>query len=582
MKKHNRQVVMIVLALVVSIITVSAQHPPVASRLGAAPLPEVKGQPALDDYIERDLGLDGACDRIVDTMCIAECNGKGIPWGAPPPACPAPGSVPGNTMGPCGMGLLYGYTLTGDPSHLIGVLDFAEYAACYTYGTGEYRFATGTPHFLWFVSDILTHSPDYRDHAQSEFFEALELGTYGPAPYSTSSYLALISSVRSGDYINLRPYEMSDLLKSASIMGSEAQFNEIACWTMRDAIDSLDNTKWYSVLGPACGIFGLASSNLDYDPQAGAWADADSLTDMMDGLLAFQHPTGGGFVYSAQLTPPFDTASQSLQTTAYAILAMKALDPWRYASEITRAEDWIWSMQQPNGGFIAYEGGNENIQVDGEALWALLYQPEPVRDGDVDINKTHTPQDAQQTFMITLGMLEPTWRQQHAADCDGNDSVTSEDALCIFRQCLSAECACVDPIVQAPLCDKSLSVRHMLQQQHSGSINAFTREHNGTVEVVIDMASKAQIDAFGMDIVVPSGWKLKSKEFSAGIASWNAFNALQHENLVRIGAWTIDNPIVDGNLIRMTFSISDETSADRSIKIKRLVDDIQNFELNIY
>jgi len=562
-----------------------AEHPPAAVQFGGDIIQSpIDGSVIEIDGNSRDLGLEGACDRIVEGMCIAECAGKGIRWDLTVP-CPAPSSVPGNTLGPGGMGLLYGYTVTGDASHLIGALDLGEYASCYTYSTSEYRFATGTPHFLWFISDIFPHSPSYREHAQVEYFAALDNGTYGPAPYTTTTYLQAIATARSGIYINLRPYEMSDMLRSSYLIGASlAQFDEIACWAMQDAIDQLDNDEWWSVLAPACGVFGLSMAGLDYDPQAGAWASTSSMMELMDALLAYQVPPAmgeitGGFVYSALLTPPLNPDDQSLQATAYALLAMKALDPWRYADEITAAENWIWDMQLPNGGFLTYTGGSENIQINGEALWALLFEADPIKDGDVDGNKIHTPQDSQQAFMIALQSMTPTWREFNSADCDGNGSITAEDALCIWKHFLALGCDCVDEIILPPTCSKKLTLSKPVHQISNGQLVATVKNNGETAMITIDTErTKIDIDSFGFYITVPNSWILTDRVFSKDIQVWNNFDAVQNNNTVVVGGWDLTSNISNSRIATLTFDVKPGLS-NQGIRLSNLVDDIADFSV---
>ncbi len=523
-------------------------------------------------------GLQEACDRIVDTQCVADCGGKGIPWPLPP--CPAPASVPGNTMGPAGMGLLYGYTTTNDINHLMGSLEFGNYAICYTYPTGEPRFATGTPYFLWYLTDIMPAATVFEEYARTEFFQALDDGTYGTGPHTLTSYLALIAAARDGDYINLRPYEMSDMLKGAYLIGEPGQFDEIACWTMQTAIETLDNAKWWDMLGAAAGVFGMAFANLDFDPQAGAWAAEDSIQGIMEALLAWQHPDGG-FVWSTTLAPPFAADDEDLQATAYALLAMKALDPWYFADEITAAESWIYSIQVANGGFIeTYTGAEENIQVDGEAIWALEFKAEPWNDGDVDDNLSHTPQDAQMSFQIYLQQITANFHEYNSADCDGDGIVSPGDALCIWEQYLGTPCSCEDPIITPPTCSKTM-VLNPGKVLADGVITAdITREGD---QVTVDLnvvKNNSPIDSFGLTIQIPEFLEYRDIRFSESIQDWQYKGAGMKEGNLVMGGFDVQDSFVNGYIGSVTFNLTD-TNSDLKLSFGNLVDDIQNFSIRV-
>ncbi|MCD4654239.1 hypothetical protein K8T06_09915, partial [bacterium] len=336
-------------------------------------------------------------------------------------------------------------------------------------------------------------------------------------------------------------------------------------------------TQYSPVLGTACALFGLASSNLDYDPQAGLWAAESSLTGVMDSLLDYQHPTGGGFVFSTQLTPPLQEGDQDLQSTIYAILAMKALDVWRYSIPIAAAENWIWSMQLPNGGFLSYLSGYENIQANGEAIWALLYEQEPWNDGDGNGDKKITPEDSQIAFKIYLGMILPTWRQFRSADCDGNGSVTSDDAQCIWKHVLALGCDCVDEIVISPTCSKRVAVTKPIQMIPNGQLIAVVENNEEVATITINTDNtKVNVDSLGFHINVPASWKLRNSDFGNELRSWNNFDAVQNGNTIVVGAWNIMSSISDDHIATLTFDVKPDLSS-HGVEITNLVDDIADF-----
>nr|HPQ40774.1 hypothetical protein [bacterium] len=436
----------------------------------------------------------------------------------------------------------------------------------------------GNPLFHVVRVRSLARCRPYANHAETEFFVALQNGMYGPPGYTTDTFLQYVATGRSGAYINLRPYEMTDLLKASYLMGNQEQFEQFACWTMQQGIDMLDANEWWDISGAASGVFSLTYAGLDYDPQGGPWAPQSSMWEVMEDLLQYQHPNGG-FVWSSLLVPPFAENDQSMQETVYATMAMKALDPWYFADEIAAAENWIWSMQLANGGFMTYPGGDENIQVNGEALWGLLFEMDPFNDGDVDGNKIHTPQDAQWTFMIYLGSLTPSYRQYHAADCAGDGDVTPADALCIWESYLHLGCTCADEIVQPPECMKRSVVSKPVHGLPGGRLTADVTQSGNTATIAIRAESMtAEVDCFGFTVRVPETWTLSGKSFDRTVQAWQRFDAEQHGRAVQVGAWTLGDTLTDGPLVTLTFETGTGLAA-QGIRIGNLLDDIGGFDV---
>jgi hypothetical protein len=74
------------------------------------------------------------------------------------------------------------------------------------------------------------------------------------------------------------------------------------------------------------------------------------------------------------MTGPGD---ETIQETAYAILALKEFDAAAYAGTTLAAQTYLGGTQLATGGWANYAGGGENNEITGEALWAEPV-PEPV------------------------------------------------------------------------------------------------------------------------------------------------------------------------------------------------------------
>ncbi len=66
-----------------------------------------------------------------------------------------------------------------------------------------------------------------------------------------------------------------------------------------------------------------------------------------------------------------------------------------------------------------------------------------VQDGDVNVDGYVSAGDAQQAFLVTLGLTTLNPSEQCAADCDGDGTVTAGDASAIFAYALGAGAPCV-------------------------------------------------------------------------------------------------------------------------------------------
>ncbi len=685
--------------------------------------------------------LSDAADRIIETQCNAACDGKGWGW---PLDCPAsPEDVPGNILGPTGTGLISGYNYTGDLAHITGAMEAGDYAKCYSYSTGEPRFGTGTPYFLWYITSVLPAATSYRDYADTEYFQALEDGTYGDHPYDTAGYLQYMWDARTGaGYGNIIPYDLSTVLFASYLMGTEDQFSQFAN-LMYDAIDNLDTTSSFNMAGLSCAILGLQFSHIDFDPQAGAWASDDSAWDLAETLVQYQH-SSGGFLYDiVSLTPntavawqidtdhwysgtgnnanatltkmvtltsttqltfdmyyniesdwdfgyveyssdgsnwttmagtytdaghdngisgcqttwvtetmnfpalgtyflrfryrtdgategnsgcgakdinpgwyidninidgtldTCDTAngwtsdSQTftmddmewydlgLQVTAYSLMALKCVDPWYYATEISAAEDWLYDQQMPNGGFDMYYdywGASyyENSQVNGEVIWAIDFQPDPWNDGDVNNDHIHTPADAQMAFQYYLQIItDLNFQDYNSADCNADGQVSPGDGLCIWKHYLGVGCSCADPIITPPARTSKKASLELTAVKPDGLLteSVKTAGDSVTVQIRIDRTEHL-VDAFGLRVAYPAGWQYQGADFGDAVQKFDYYGANVLGSEIVVGGFALRDSMQTGDLVTLKFKMTD-TLAQPGFRISNLVDDIGNFSVSM-
>ena len=106
-------------------------------------------------------------------------------------------------------------------------------------------------------------------------------------------------------------------------------------------------------------------------------AAASSLSDLAAVLAGYQI-AGGGFAWNKDYVIPNDY-NETIQETAYAILALNEFNRALYLDEITGAGAYLLSAQLGTGGWGNYSGSGENNEVTGEALWGVYTAvPEPL------------------------------------------------------------------------------------------------------------------------------------------------------------------------------------------------------------
>ncbi|MBI5093373.1 MAG: hypothetical protein HZB26_13155 [Candidatus Hydrogenedentes bacterium] len=291
--------------------------------------------------------------------------------GTLPPVTPSGGS-PANTMGPIGLGLLNAYSHTTDATHLQAAVDGANYAIATTYPNLEARFGTSDPYFFLRLSAV-TGDTTYANNAATEFFDALSAGTYGPSNLNTAGWISSVQAGRTGLWVNLRPWEFSTIAYTAGQIGNAGQQTDFENAIIA-GLGTLDSAAYYDYLGLAGGLYGLALDGTNIGSTSvgdfGTVADTTALA----ALLAGAQNADGSWNWNSGL----GAGNEDTQVTAYATLALLAADAAGFGnwdSQISQARNWLWSMQQPSGGFLSYPGGTENHEVEGEALQAV---PEPM------------------------------------------------------------------------------------------------------------------------------------------------------------------------------------------------------------
>ena len=272
-----------------------------------------------------------------------------------------------NILAPTGMGLLYAYLSTGDPGQLEALTNAAGNLLSKTP-----QLITPSDGYFAAALDVVFEVTTHTDYVNEKFYEPLAAGAYdflgdGTLLVDTPKYIAIMRWLRDRQGApNLAALDCGVGLFAASLIGADT-----APWiaATKAEVDELDGGDVYSVLGLAGAVFGLASVGEDIDPTEGEYAAADSLADLAAVLAGYQLSTGG-FTWNS-LNMEEDAANETVQETAFAILALNEVDRQAYLVNIENAAAYLEGVRLPTGGWENFLGEGENNEVTGESLWAL-------------------------------------------------------------------------------------------------------------------------------------------------------------------------------------------------------------------
>ncbi len=280
-----------------------------------------------------------------------------------------PGSPP-NIIGPVGMGLGKAYEHTGDAAQLTAL---ANAGAFLLTKSGNFSPSDG---YLAAELDSVFGGTTYRDYVKANFYDLLAAGTYqrtGDSTfYDTAAYVNRIRTVRASSGIgNLAAWDVGIGLVGASMAGVTGPDLDTWIAGTEASINALDGSQYYDVLGLAGGLYGLAFVGQEFDPTSGLASMATNLESMGTILVGYQLGTGGFTWNSQQLAE--GVGNETIQETAYSILALSKVNRTTFLPATLRAADYLFSTQLGTGGWEDSVGDpyGENNEITGEALWGL-------------------------------------------------------------------------------------------------------------------------------------------------------------------------------------------------------------------
>ncbi len=322
--------------------------------------------------------LDDAIEAGAINIAAQQCPDGGFGW--PHNDC---SNTYHNITAPIIDGVRQAYLRSGNAGFLGVMKNSGDYDLTNQYGNGEARFGAFTSYMMWNLSKD-TGDSTYRDFVETEFFAALEAGTYGEDDLDTQGWITAVETSRTGTWVNLRPWEFSSLVLITQRHCRDIQSGEFeqALWRGLGTLDNTDPDNVYSdVIGVAGGLLGMARINRTSFPAINAPLHSGvnglgTLEALADYLMSLQNPDGS-FYWHSNLAAPTD-GDKDTQSTAYAVMALikaaERLGEADYLLAIESGKGFLLSMQDEFGGFTSYPGGTYNTEVEGEALTAIGMQ----------------------------------------------------------------------------------------------------------------------------------------------------------------------------------------------------------------
>ena len=301
-------------------------------------------------------------------------------------------------------GLIKAYAETNEPNMLAALENVKTFLLN---KTDDFEALDG---YLAVELDKISGGTACSDYVTTNFFDTLAAGTYYDSEtattHDTASFVQSRRDLYSGTNANLAALNMAENLVGVVAIGAD-DTDWLAA--LKAEINEIDSNLDYDVLALAGAVFALATAQQDFDPNSGAYADANNINDLADSLVTYQLASGG-FTRDSNST---EAGNESIQETAYAVLALNEVDRGNYWTQIESAGDYLRNSQFATGGWQAYEASTqgENNVITGQALWAIvvgkaaLGDLEP--DGDVDFSD--------------YALFAVNWQWEDCCRCEGAD-----------------------------------------------------------------------------------------------------------------------------------------------------------------
>ncbi len=287
-----------------------------------------------------------------------------------------------NTQGPSALGLLAAYFHTELEGYMDRALLSGEYIldSLYLPDGGVSNWSDGTPriamHDPLFLEamGLATGESVYTDFLSTYYWDALEAGTYGDANHTAASLGSSVVAARTGGGIGqLSMWDIAPAAIAAHVAG-RTDVRDGFMGAILEGLEAAPGPGTYDVIGLAGAVWASALTGVDLNPTAGRYAgmNTEQLAAELAGMTTSANP--GAFMWRSDAEDwfPDDPTNGDLQSTAFAIMALYALDADQYAEQIAHGVAFIRSLQLGDGAFDSWLGrNNPNVEAHAEGLTAI-------------------------------------------------------------------------------------------------------------------------------------------------------------------------------------------------------------------
>ena len=132
----------------------------------------------------------------------------------------------------------------------------------------------------------------------------------------------------------------------------------------------------YDVIGLAGAVWAAGVTGVNLDPTVGVYASLNTTAQLAAKLATLTTTANDGAWLWGSLAEPSDYTTGTTQNTAFAILALNAVDRPLYLGQIARGSAFLRSLQEPSGQFLSWPtaspAADGGVETHAEALSALV------------------------------------------------------------------------------------------------------------------------------------------------------------------------------------------------------------------
>ena len=301
-----------------------------------------------------------------------------------------------SVQSPAALGVLGAWVATEDQDFLDSAVAAGDYliANFDQFPSTDPRIRTFDPLFFVRLSDA-TGDPQYADFIQTNFWDRLTAGTYGPTgDWDINDYVAAELARRASQPqvgVAVAAWDLA-LIAAAANEAGITSFNSALATGAAMALESAPDGSYslgsqgFDILGLSGALWIAGITGESVTPASGLWAGL-STTALASRLIDHQSNDGGFLQSTLAFTSPVDPVETVSQVTSFAVLALQSLSETDYFLPITAGlNELVNTFQEPSGRINYYHplvdlGSVDDpkpfVYLSGYALYAVQDSRDP-------------------------------------------------------------------------------------------------------------------------------------------------------------------------------------------------------------